>query len=89
MMEGKGMSDEEMSLFEEWWALDGQRLYSESRIDVLRIWAAGYGYGQQAERERCAKIAENEKVEIVGLCDDVYNNACNDIADAIREGWTV
>ena len=43
----------------------------------------------QYERERCAKIAEEEMVdaEDTGHAADIaYNDACRDIAKRIREG---
>lgn len=75
------MTDEQMSIFEEWWALDGRNLYAESRIDVLRIWSSGYDYGQQSERKRCAKLAncDNHKHSIDGCMGD-------DIEEAIMRG---
>jgi hypothetical protein len=39
-----------------------------------------------AERERCTRIAEGERVEDVGECDSAYNMAIDHVTAAIREG---
>ena len=44
---------------------------------------------QKRERERCAKIAEDERVDADATQHPVeiaYNDACKDIAKKIREG---
>lgn len=53
----------------------------KSRDEILRLRAA-----LDAERERCAKVAEASKIDDMTWRDDTtgYNMACNEIADAIR-----
>lgn len=53
--------------------------------DDSAVWNDGYNQGVKAEREKCAKIAENEKYpgDPPG-CDGAYNRACVDIAMIIR-----
>jgi hypothetical protein len=44
---------------------------------------------RQEERERCAKIAEDERVDADDTqhpADIAYNDACKDVANKIREG---
>jgi hypothetical protein len=53
---------------------------------VSRAYSFGKSAGVLAERERCAKVAEDEMVEDFDhLTDTAYNQACRDIAAAIRQ----
>jgi hypothetical protein len=56
-------------------------------IDWLTPFLAALAAVRAEEREVCAKVAENEKVnyaETQDECDQAYNTACDHIADAIR-----
>lgn len=55
--------------------------------DMKAGFEAGYLAGQAAEREVCAKIAENEMVDAQSTgseADHAYNAAIQDVVNAIR-----
>lgn len=76
------LQDTEKAIDRLWEASD----YETRREDVATAYAAGVA----AERERCAKVCEAEKLtEPVSSADDIaYNMAVNDCAAAIRKGET-
>jgi hypothetical protein len=70
--------------FEQWWEQNKDILFANKAMakDYARdAWQAA----EQAQREKDAAIALGEKVEDVGPGDEAYNNACEHIAQAIRE----
>ena len=54
--------------------------------------AAGYANGVAVMKERCAEVAEKQEKQLPSSCHmrdfhaEGYNDACEDIAAAIREG---
>ena len=63
--------------FDEWYSMQRHQLSNEQVCRM--IWNAA----AKAERERCAKLAE------MGICESEpgpYNNACRNVAAAIRNG---
>jgi hypothetical protein len=78
-------TDAALHAFEEWWATQGRRQMPEANVNVWVVWNAAWQAAEQAQREKDAAIALEEKVEDVGPGDEAYNNACDHIAQAIRE----
>jgi hypothetical protein len=76
------MDTERDAAFEAWWKKSGRFHKPFAKMDVQVAWEAAYQAGQQAERERCAKIAERTG----SAFSDGRGAVCGDIAKAIREG---
>lgn len=78
------MIDEQQQEFETWWQenVGNDDFCYLDKGDALECWQAA----TLAERERCAKIAESYDD---GGENHQCNNACTDIAQAIRAGETI
>ena len=79
---GEGMDKLPEDLFRKWWLNNSEAGLTHSGIG-FHAFTSGFNAGRKAERERCAKIAEDHALLLNSPWEAA---ACREVAEMIRGG---